>query len=95
MALRVGAGARPAAVQQAVVALDAWNELAVPAACPVARPAAGRLDPAPDRPHHGGASEGGQSWPPVDRRRHRDRETRLLAIAHGLLVGNRDWDERT
>ncbi len=24
---------------------------------------------------------------PVDRRRHRDRETRLLAIAHGFLAG--------
>ncbi len=77
------------AVLQAIVALDAWNELSV-------------LQHAPWLGHllcvsilrqagittgaHLAAINLGLKTIPVDRRRHRDRETRLLAIAHGFLA---------
>ncbi|MGJ7043416.1 hypothetical protein J2Y63_006700 [Shinella sp. BE166] len=77
------------AVLQAIVALDAWNELAVLQHAPWL----GRLLAASIM-RQAGITSGthlatinlGLKTIPVDRRRHRDRETRLLAIAHGLLA---------
>ena len=78
------------AVLQAIVALDAWNELSV------LQHAAwlGRLFSAAilrqagiTTGAHLAAINLGLKTIPVDRRRHRDRETRLLAIAHGLIAG--------
>ncbi len=75
------------AVLQAIVALDAWNELAVLQHAPWL----GRLFCASilrqagiTTGTHLAAINLGLKTIPVDRRRHRDRETRLLAIAHGL-----------
>ena len=77
------------AVLQAIVALDAWNELAVLQHAPWL----GRLFVASilrqagvTTGAHLAAINLGLKTIPVDRRRHRDRETRLLAIAHGLLA---------
>ncbi|SDK33417.1 HTH DNA binding domain-containing protein [Agrobacterium fabrum] len=77
------------AVLQAIVALDAWNELAVLQHAPWL----GRLLAASilrqagvTTGTHLAAINAGLKTIPVDRRRHRDRETRLLAIAHGLLA---------
>ncbi len=77
------------AVLQAVVALDAWNELAVLQHAPWL----GRLFAASilrqagvTTGAHLAAINLGLKTISVDRRRHRDRETRLLAIAHGLLA---------
>lgn len=77
------------AVLQAIVALDAWNELAVLQHAPWL----GRLLCASSLRQAGittgahlAAINLGLKTIPVDRRRHRDRETRLLAIAHGLLA---------
>jgi hypothetical protein len=77
------------AVLQAIVALDAWNELAVLQHAPWL----GRLLAASIMRQAGittgahlAAINLGLKTIPVDRRRHRDRETRLLAIAHGLLA---------
>ncbi|WP_407922064.1 RHE_PE00001 family protein [Brucella tritici] len=77
------------AVLQAIVALDAWNEIGV------LQHAAwmGRLLAA-SLLRQGGVTSGGHlaainlglKTIPVDRRRHRNRETRLLAIAHGVLA---------
>ncbi|AYM60888.1 hypothetical protein At1D132_48810 (plasmid) [Agrobacterium fabrum] len=74
---------------QAIVALDAWNELAVLQHAPWL----GRLLAASILRQAGitigahlAAINLGLKTIPVDRRRHRDRETRLLAIAHGLLA---------
>nr|WP_206113837.1 RHE_PE00001 family protein [Rhizobium laguerreae] len=77
------------AVLQAIVALDAWNELSVLQHAPWL----GRLLAA-SLLRHAGVTTGahlaainlGLKTIPVDRRRHRDRETRLLAIAHGLIA---------
>lgn len=77
------------AVLQAIVALDAWNELSVLQHAPWL----GRLFCASIL-RQGGITTGahlaainvGLKTIPVDRRRHRDRETRLLAIAHGLIA---------
>lgn len=77
------------AVLQAIVALDAWNELSVLQHAPWL----GRLLAASIL-RQAGITTGGQlaainlgvKTIPVDRRRHRDRETRLLAIAHGLTA---------
>ncbi|MCV3768724.1 RHE_PE00001 family protein [Rhizobium sp. TRM95796] len=77
------------AVFWAIVALDAWNELAVLQHAPWL----GRLFAA-SMLREAGITTGahlaainlGLKTIPVDRRRHRDRETRLLAIAHGLLA---------
>lgn len=75
------------AVLQAIVALDAWNELAVLQHAPWL----GRLFCASilrqagiTTGTHLAAINLGLKTIPVDRRRHRNRETRLLAIAHGL-----------
>ena len=77
------------AVLQAIVALDAWNELSVLQHAPWL----GRLFAASIL-RKAGITTGahlvainlGLKSIPVDRRRHRDRETRLHAIAHGLLA---------
>ncbi len=78
----------PAALQ-AVVALDAWNELSALQHAPWL----GRLLAASILREAGITSGAhlatvnlGLKTVPVDRRRHRDRETRLLAIAHGLIA---------
>ncbi|NKN00432.1 RHE_PE00001 family protein, partial [Rhizobium leguminosarum] len=77
------------AVLQAVVVLDAWNELSVLQHAPWL----GRLLAASilrqagvTTGAHLAAVNLGLKTVSVDRRRHRDRETRLLAIAHGLIV---------
>lgn len=77
------------AVLQAIVALDAWNELAVLQHAPWL----GRLFAASilreagiTTGAHLAAINLGLKTIPVDRRRHRDRETRLLAIAYGLIA---------
>ncbi|HWU63689.1 MAG TPA: RHE_PE00001 family protein [Ensifer sp.] len=77
------------AVLQAIVALDAWNELSVLQHAPwLGRLlAASILRQAGITSHnHLAAINLGLKTIPVDRRRHRDRETRLLAIAHGLIA---------
>ncbi|MGO7960569.1 RHE_PE00001 family protein [Rhizobium leguminosarum] len=77
------------AMLQATVALDAWNELAVLQHAPWL----GRLLAATilrqagiTTGAHLTAINFGLKTIPVDRRRHRDRETRLLAIAQGLIA---------
>ncbi len=77
------------ALLQAIVALDAWNELAVLQHAPWL----GRLFTASilrqagiTSGAHLAAINLGLKTIPVDRRRSRDRETRLLAIAHGFLA---------
>ncbi|ACM31095.1 RHE_PE00001 family protein [Rhizobium rhizogenes] len=77
------------AVLQAIVALDAWNELSVLQHAPWL----GRLLAASilrqagiTTGAHLAAVNLGLKTIPVDRRRHPDRETRLLAIAHGFLA---------
>ncbi|QGJ79178.1 RHE_PE00001 family protein [Sinorhizobium meliloti] len=90
------------AVLQAIVALDAWNELSVLQHAPWL----GRLLAASilrqagiTTGAHLAAINGGLKTIPVDRRRHRDRETRLLAIAHGLIaaaeIGLKEHDRLT
>ncbi len=90
------------AVLQAIVALDAWNELSVLQHAPWL----GRLFYASilrqagiTSGAHLAAINLGVKTIPVDRRRHRDREPRLLAIAHGLLaaaeIGMREHDRLT
>ncbi len=78
----------PAALQ-AIVALDAWNELSVLQHAPWL----GRLFCASilrqagiTTGTHLAAINLGLKTIPVDRRRHRDRETRLLAIANSLIA---------
>ncbi|MGA1835266.1 RHE_PE00001 family protein [Rhizobium wenxiniae] len=77
------------AILRAIVALDAWNELSVLQHAPWL----GRLFAASilrkagiTTGAHLAAINLGLKTILVDRRRHRDRETRLLAIAHGLLA---------
>jgi len=90
------------AVLQSIVALDAWNELSVLQHAPWL----GRLFAASilrqvgiTTQNHLAAINLGLKTIPVDRRRHRDRETRLLAIAHGLLaaaeIGMKEHDRLT
>ncbi|AMD56959.1 hypothetical protein AWN88_01410 [Agrobacterium tumefaciens] len=90
------------AVLQAIVALDAWNELSVLQHAPWL----GRLFAASilrqagiTTGAHLAAINLGLKTIPVDRRRHRDRETRLLAIAHGLIavaeIGMKEHDRLT
>lgn len=90
------------AVLRAIVALDAWNELSV---LQHAR-WLGRLFAASilreagiTTGAHLAAINLGLKTVPVDRRRHRDRDTRLLAIAHGLLaaaeIGMKEHDRLT
>ncbi|WCK05711.1 RHE_PE00001 family protein [Agrobacterium tumefaciens] len=77
------------AVLRAIIALDAWNFLSVLQHAPWL----GRLFAASIL-REAGITTGahlpainlGLKTIPVDRRRHHDRETRLLAIAHGLLA---------
>ncbi|SCY90757.1 RHE_PE00001 family protein [Rhizobium sp. NFACC06-2] len=87
------------AVLQAIIALDAWNELSVLQHAPWL----GRLLAASilrqaglTTGAHLAAINLGLKTIPVDRRRHRDRETRLLAIAHGMLaaaeIGTKEHD---
>jgi hypothetical protein len=87
------------AVLQAIVALDAWNEILVLQHAPWL----GRLFASAilrqagiTTGTHLAAINLGLKTIPVDRRRHRDRETRLLAIAHGLLstaeIGMKEHD---
>lgn len=90
------------AVLQAIVALDAWNELAVLQHAPWL----GRLFCATIL-RQAGITSGAHLAPinlglktiPVDRRRSRDRHTRLLAIAHGFLaaaeIGMKEHDRLT
>ena len=77
------------AVLQAIVVLDAWNELSVLQHAPWL----GRLFAASilrqagiTTGAHLAAINLGLKTIPVDRRRNRDRETRLLAINHGLIA---------
>lgn len=77
------------AVLQAIVTLDAWNEISVLQHAPWL----GRLlcacilrEAGITTQNHLAAINLGLKTISVDRRRHRDRETRLLAIAHGLLA---------
>ncbi|TBG09659.1 DUF1612 domain-containing protein, partial (plasmid) [Rhizobium leguminosarum] len=90
------------AVLQAIVALDAWDELSVLQHAPWL----GRLLAASILRQAGITSGAylaainlGLKTIPVDRRRHRDRETRLLAIAHGFLaaaeIGMKEHDRLT
>lgn len=90
------------AVLQAIIALDAWNELSVLQHAPWL----GRLFAASilrqagiTSGAHLAAFNLGLKTIPVDRRRHRDRETRLLAIAHGFLaaaeIGMKEHDRLT
>lgn len=90
------------AILQAIVALDAWNELSVLQHAPWL----GRLFAASilrqagiTSGAHLAAINLGLKTIPVDRRRHRDRETRLLAIAHGFLaaaeIGMKEHDRLT
>lgn len=77
------------AVLQAVVALDAWNQLSVLQHAPWL----GRLlatsilrQAGVTTAAHLATINLGLKTIPVDRRRHRDGETRLLAITHGLMA---------
>jgi len=90
------------AVLRALISLDAWNELSVLQHAPWL----GRLFAASilreagiTTGAHLAAINLGLKTIPVDRRRHRDRETRLLAIAHGLLaaaeIGLKEHDRLT
>lgn len=86
-ALRQVQGLPP--VLQSIVALDAWNEISLLQHAPWI----GRLFCASilrqagvTTAAHLAAINLGLKTIPVDRRRHRDRETRLLAIGHGLLA---------
>ncbi len=89
-------------VLAAIVALDAWNEVSVLQHAPWL----GRLLAASilrqagiTTGAHLAAINLGLKTIPVDRRRHRDRETRLLAIAHGFLaaaeIGMKEHDRLT
>ncbi|WP_149747801.1 RHE_PE00001 family protein [Rhizobium sp. RU35A] len=91
----------PAALQ-AIIALDAWNELSVLQHAPWL----GRLfcasilrEAGITTGAHLAAINLGLKTIPVDRRRHRDREARLLAIAHGFLaaaeIGLKEHDRLT
>ena len=90
------------AVLQATIALDAWNDLSVLQHAPWL----GRLLAASILRGAGITTGGhlaainlGLKTIPVDRRRHRDRATRLLAIAQGLLaaadIGMKEHDRLT
>ena len=77
------------AVLQAIIALDAWNELSVLQHAPwLGRLLAASIlrEAGITTGAHLTAINLGLKTIPVDRRRHRDRETRLLAIAHGLIA---------
>ncbi|WP_077121931.1 RHE_PE00001 family protein [Agrobacterium rosae] len=76
-------------VLRAIVALDAWNEFSVlQHASWLGRLLAASIlrQTGVTTGAHLAAINTGLKTIPVDRRRHRDRETRLLAIAHGLIA---------
>ncbi|MDR6820960.1 hypothetical protein J2X76_006160 [Neorhizobium sp. 2083] len=76
-------------VLQAIVALDAWNTLEVLQHAPwLGRHLAASIlrQAGVTTGAHLAAINLGLKTIPVDRRRHRDRETRLLAIAYGLIA---------
>ncbi len=76
-------------VLRAIVALDAWNTLEVLQHAPwLGRLLAASIlrESGITTGAHLAAINLGFKTIPVDRRRHRDRETRLLAIAHGFLA---------
>jgi hypothetical protein len=90
------------AVLQSIIAFDAWNELSVLQHAPWL----GRLLAASilrqagvTTGAHLAAINLGMKTIPVDRRRHRERETRLLAIADGLFaaveIGMKEHDRLT
>lgn len=90
------------AVLQAIIALDAWNELSVLQHAPwLGRLLAASIlrESGITTGAHLTAVNLGLKTIPVDRRRHRDRETRLLAIAHGLIaaaeIGMKEHDRLT
>ncbi|TCQ99300.1 RHE_PE00001 family protein [Neorhizobium sp. JUb45] len=90
------------AVLQAIVALDAWNELSVLQHGPwLGRLLAASIlrEAGITTGAHLAAINLGLKTISVDRRRHRDRETRLLAIAHGLIaaaeIGLKEHDRLT
>ncbi|EHS52591.1 protein of unknown function DUF1612 [Rhizobium sp. PDO1-076] len=90
------------ALLQAIVALDAWNELSVLQHAPwLGRLLAASILRQADvtTGAHLAAFNVGLKTIPVDRCRHRDRETRLLAIAHGFLtaaeIGMKEHDRLT
>lgn len=90
------------AVLQVIVALDAWNELSVLQHAPwLGRLLAASIlrEAGITTGAHLAAINLGLKTIPIDRRRHRDRETRLLAIAHGLLaaaeMGMKEHDRLT
>ncbi len=77
------------AVLQAIVALDAWNELSVLQHAPwLGRLLAASIlrNAGVTTTAHLAAFNLGLKSIPVDRRRHRDRDTRLSALTHGLLT---------
>jgi hypothetical protein len=77
------------AMLQAIVALDAWNELSVLQHAPwLGRLLAASIlrEAGITTGAHLAAINLGLKTISVDRRRHRARETRLLAIAHGLIA---------
>ena len=91
----------PAALQ-AIVALDAWNEVSVLQHAPwLGRVLAASIlrQAGTTSGAHLAAINLGLKTIPVDRRRARDREIRLLAIAHGLLaaaeIGMKEHDRLT
>lgn len=90
------------AVLQAIVALNAWNEISVLQHAPwIGRLLAASIlrEAGITTSAHLAAINLGLKTIPVDRRRHRDRETRLLAIAQGLLaaaeIGMKEHDRLT
>ncbi|MBY5672277.1 DUF1612 and helix-turn-helix domain-containing protein [Rhizobium leguminosarum] len=90
------------AVFRAIVALDAWNELSVLQHAPwLGRLFAASIlrQAAVTTGAHLAAINTGLKTIPIDRRRHRDRETRLLAITQGLLaaaeIGMKEHDRLT
>lgn len=90
------------AVLQAIVALDAWNELSVLQHAPwLGRLLAASIlrEAGITSGAHLAAVNLGLKSISVDRRRHRDRETRLLTIAHGFLaaaeIGMKEHDRLT
>ncbi|MDX0741545.1 DUF1612 domain-containing protein [Sinorhizobium medicae] len=90
------------AVLQAIIALDAWNELSVLQHAPwLGRLLAASIlrETGITTGAHLAAINLGLKTIPIDRRRHRDRETRLFAIAHGLLaateIGMKEHDRLT
>ncbi|MGO4352532.1 RHE_PE00001 family protein [Rhizobium sp. RAF36] len=87
---------------QAIVALDAWNELSALQHAPwLGRLLAASIlrEAGITTGAHLAAINLGLKTIPVDRRRHSDRETRLLAIAHGFLavaeIGMKEHDRLT